>query len=231
MTRSQTPQYSSLPNINNTTNGTLTDIIGDAEIGNMNIGQRVSISGATMGGIGAGIAAVAIIAAAIAYSIFSKKKPVTKGKTRNEPFSEINKLEHTVRQQNKLNIIRPPIQAERINLTGLPHTNRVGSTTSVMAPPSRVAFNPVSAAAMKAVGTTPAARVIQQAIPLEMYRGHNINLDRMSVRRPATNVKLPSSVNESRVGFQPVRKDYRPQLAKTSLAPNARNAQLLPIGK
>jgi hypothetical protein len=211
MTRSQTPQYSSLPNINNTTNGTLTDIIGDAEIGNMNIGQRVSISGATMGGIGAGIAAVAIIAAAIAYSIFSK--------------------EHTVRQQNKLNIIRPPIQAERINLTGLPHTNRVGSTTSVMAPPSRVAFNPVSAAAMKAVGTTPAARVIQQAIPLEMYRGHNINLDRMSVRRPATNVKLPSSVNESRVGFQPVRKDYRPQLAKTSLAPNARNAQLLPIGK
>ena len=133
----------------------------------------------------------------------------------------------------KVNITRLATQAERINITSLPQAAKIGLAAAPAAmAATKVSFNPVSAAAAKAIGTQPAARAIQQAIPLDMYRAHNINLDRASVRRPTTNIKLPTAINESRVGFQPVRKDYKPQLAKTSLAPKvARAAQLSTIGK
>ncbi len=62
-------------------------------------------------------------------------------------------------------------------------------------------------------------------MPLDMYRAHNVNLDRMSVKRPATNVKM-TAVTEARTTFQPVRKEWKPQVAKTSLPPKARTAQL-----
>jgi hypothetical protein len=88
MSGSPTPIYSS----SNTTNNTLTNIIGDTETGNMNIGQAVSIDSAAMGGIGAGVALAAIIAAGVVYSIFSKKAPPKKGKKKGGAFSEMDKI-------------------------------------------------------------------------------------------------------------------------------------------
>jgi hypothetical protein len=198
----------------------------------MNIGQAVSIDSAAMGGIGAGVALAAIIAAGVVYSIFSKKAPPKKGKKKDGAFSEMDKIGHTSPLQQKVNITRLPTQAERINITSLPRTVPAGFVTAPSAMvATKVSFNPVSAAAAKAIGAQPASRAIQHAIPLDMYRAHNINADRMSVRRPQTNIKMPAPVNESRVGFQPVRKDYRPQMAKTSLALKARGAQLSTVGK
>jgi hypothetical protein len=47
-----------------------------------------------------------------------------------------------------------------------------------------------------------------------MYRAHNVNVDRMSMRRPPkSNVKLPQIV-ETKVGFQPIKKEWKPQLAR-----------------
>jgi hypothetical protein len=222
-----------MPSINNITNSTDIPITGELETGNMNIGQGIAVNEATIGGIGAGVAAVAIIVAAVAYSIFSKKVPIKKGKKKGEAFSEMEQLAHTSPLPQRVNITRLATQAERINITSLPLARPLG----LAAPPAamaaaKVSFNPVSAAAAKAIGAQPAARAIQQAMPLDMYRAHNVNLDRMSVKRPPTNVKLPMATNESRVGFQPVRKDYKPQLAKTSLVPKVtRAAQLSTIGK
>ena len=233
MTISPTPTYSSTSSIQNNTNTSDIDIGIAPESGNMNIGTSALISNAAIGGISGALSIVAvIIAVAVAYSVFSKKAPVKKGKKKDTPFSEIEQLGQIGHLQNKLNNTRVPTQVERINITNFSNAAKSGLVTApATITPAKVSFNPVSGAAAKAIGAPPTVRAIQQAIPLDIYRSHNINLDRASIKRSPTTIKMPTAVNEAKVGFQPVRKDYRPQLARTSVAPKARNAQLSVIDK
>jgi hypothetical protein len=195
----------------------------------MNINQAsIADNTAAMGGIGAGAAIAVAIAAAVAYSMFAKKAPPKKGKKRGEQFSELDQLKP---QQsplyNKINSTRVPAQVQRVNVTSLPRGfNANGERIAISSiAATKVSFNPVTAAAAKAIGVTPHAKPIQNATPLDMYRAHNMNLDRMSIKRPVTNVKM-AAVNEARTTFQPVRKEWKPQAAKTSLVPKARTPQL-----
>jgi hypothetical protein len=220
------PSPSASPIVNNTNS---TDLgIENPEIGALMNAATFDIANnpAALGGIGVA-AVVAIIGVIAAYSFFGKKAPPKKAKKASEPFSELSTIAQPSPLQNKVNSIKMPTQVQRIQISSLNTTTLREGIANPLVPGAhtKVAFNPVTAAA-KAAASVNVNRAVQQAVPLEMYRAHNVNLDRMSVKRPIkTNVKMPSVV-ESRVGFQPVKKEWKPQFSKNAqVSQGARKAE------
>jgi hypothetical protein len=187
--------------------------------GNMNINTAgITNNPAALGGIGVAVALVALIGAFAAYSFFGKKPPPKKSKKPTEAFSELQVLGQESPLFTKVNVLKVPANAQRVQISSLNTTGKKDTIVSSLGSVAhnKVSFNPITTAA-KAVATSQpisVSKTVQQAVPLDMYRANNINVDRMSMRRPPkSNVKLPQIV-ETKVGFQPIKKEWKPQLAR-----------------
>jgi hypothetical protein len=213
-------------NNNNETNSTNASHLGlqtIEEIGaNMNVNTpTIADSPAALGGIGAAVALIAIIGAFAAYSFFGKKPPPKKVKKPDEPFSELQVLGQENALFTKVNALKVPTNAQRVQISSLNTAAKKDNITTTLgnAQPNKVSFNPITAAA-KAATASPisVSKTVQQAIPLDMYKAHNVNLDRVSVKRvPRSTIKMPQVV-ETKVGFQPIKKEWKPQLARNDEA-------------
>ena len=209
--------------INNLTNQT--DVSsGNVELLENNRNQEAISSSSSVlsnpsfiGGIGAGLAIVILIVGAAVYILTKKTKTKSKSREKEDKVTEVKAISSELVNQEplfeKLNNTRVPLESKN-NVLRFSSESQEGNVKTINNLNTKHIYSPTSAgSALKNIQRLDLHKDVSKAEPLTMYKAiNNTGNDRLSLKRGKHAFRVPNV--ESKVTFNPIKKEWKPQLAR-----------------